>query len=89
MSDADADFKVELPSGQRSLTEIIFPDGAKRGVRYMRDGIILFADEGPSATYERNGDGTVTIRVLVNRDEAFAAAIAYQAKVLPRIGRRE
>lgn len=88
MSDIDTDFKVELPSGQESLAEIIFPDGTKRGVRYMRDGIILFADKGPSATYERNDDGTVTIHTVSNRDEALAAATAYQAKVLPRIGRR-
>lgn len=82
------DFKVELPSGQRSLAEITFPDGEVRAVKYMRDGIILFADEGPSATYERNDDGTVMIHAISNRDEALAAAITYQAKVLPRIGRR-
>jgi len=85
------DFKVELPSGQKSLAEIIFPDGTKRAIRYMRDGIIIFADEGPSATYERNSDGTVNVHVFLSRDEAFAAAIAYRdrARMLPKIGRKE
>lgn len=60
-------FEIELPENRRTLAEIVFPDGNTRAVQYMRDGVVVFADGGNNALYERSANRrTVTITPITN-----------------------
>ncbi len=73
-------FTNVLPPNRKTLQEVIFPDGSKRTVQYMRDGLILFTS-GPGATYERVGDNEVVITPVASYEGAVASARAYLSRV--------
>lgn len=54
--------------GKRTPTVVEFPDGTKRTVNYMRDGLILFKDNF-SCGYERKGEFEAEINIPESHDE--------------------
>lgn len=72
-------FAVKLPENRKTLESVPFPDGSVRPVQYMRGGVILFADKGPGATYERSDNGVVI--TPLESSEAANVAKAYLGRV--------
>jgi hypothetical protein len=75
------EFTVEWDSKRRTPESITFPGGAVRKVKYMRDGLILFADGKAGATYERLSSNSAVIKPVVNRAEAVEEALNYQDRM--------